>query len=122
MTRLEVPDPQLVSEPVPEVPPPGTGSRASGTSAVTIDAVTKVYGVVGDAVPALDHISLDVAPGQFVCLLGASGCGKSTLLNLVAGLDRPTAGTVTVQGRTTLMFQEAALLSLIHISEPTRPY
>ena len=109
MTRLEVPDPQLVSEPVPEVPPPGTGSRASGTSAVTIDAVTKVYGVVGDAVPALDHISLDVAPGQFVCLLGASGCGKSTLLNLVAGLDRPTAGTVTVQGRTTLMFQEAAL-------------
>jgi NitT/TauT family transport system ATP-binding protein len=68
-----------------------------------------VYGVVGDAVPALDHISLDVAPGQFVCLLGASGCGKSTLLNLVAGLDRPTAGTVMVQGRTTLMFQEAAL-------------
>jgi len=109
MTRLEVPDPQLVSESVPEVPPPGTDSRAPGTAAVTIDAVTKVYGVVGDAVPALDHISLDVTPGQFVCLLGASGCGKSTLLNLVAGLDRPTAGTVTVQGHTTLMFQEAAL-------------
>ena len=47
---------------------------------------------------ALDRVSLDVAPGEFVCLLGASGCGKSTLLNLVAGLDRPTAGTVDVDG------------------------
>ena len=37
----------------------------------------------------LDDITLDVAPGEFVTLLGASGCGKSTLLNLVAGLDRP---------------------------------
>src|SRR5262249_57662977 len=47
---------------------------------------------------------------EFVCLLGASGCGKSTLLNLVAGLDRPSAGTVEVDAeRTGLMFQEAAL-------------
>ena len=45
----------------------------------------------------------------FVCLVGASGCGKSTMLNLIADLDRPTAGTVEVQGRATLMFQEAAL-------------
>ena len=45
---------------------------------------------------ALDRVSLDVAAGEFVCLLGASGCGKSTLLNIVAGLDRPTAGTVEV--------------------------
>jgi NitT/TauT family transport system ATP-binding protein len=68
-----------------------------------------VYGHDGDAVPALDKVSLDVHRGEFVCLLGASGCGKSTLLNLVAGLDAPTAGTVEVDGRTTLMFQEAAL-------------
>jgi NitT/TauT family transport system ATP-binding protein len=60
-------------------------------------------------VPALDKVSLDVHRGEFVCLLGASGCGKSTLLNVVAGLDAPTAGTVEVDGRTTLMFQEAAL-------------
>ncbi len=59
--------------------------------------------------PALDQVSLNVGAGEFVCILGASGCGKSTLLNLVAGLDRPTAGTVDVDGRTTLMFQEAAL-------------
>ncbi|MEU9358904.1 ABC transporter ATP-binding protein [Streptomyces sp. NPDC051840] len=58
----------------------------------------------------LDDITLDVAPGEFVTLLGASGCGKSTLLNLVAGLDRPTAGSIeTPGGRPALMFQEHAL-------------
>ncbi len=78
-------------------------------SAVRIDAATKVYGHGRDAVAALDHVSLDVAGGEFVCLVGASGCGKSTLLNLVAGLDEPTAGGVEVHGRVGLMFQEAAL-------------
>ncbi|MFJ7058095.1 ABC transporter ATP-binding protein [Streptomyces griseobrunneus] len=58
----------------------------------------------------LDDITLDVAPGEFVTLLGASGCGKSTLLNLVAGLDRPSAGSIeTPGGRPALMFQEHAL-------------
>ncbi len=51
-----------------------------------------------------------MAPGEFVCLLGASGCGKSTLLNLIAGLDEPTAGTIAAAGRPALMFQEAALV------------
>ena len=60
-------------------------------------------------VAALDRVSLSVAPGEFVCLLGASGCGKSTLLNLIAGLDRPTSGTVRTGGRPALMFQESAL-------------
>jgi NitT/TauT family transport system ATP-binding protein len=59
----------------------------------------------------LQEVSLDVAEGEFVCLLGASGCGKSTLLNLIAGLDAPSSGTVEVRGgRPALMFQEAALL------------
>ena len=93
-------------EPAPVSLRTGAGSPA----AISLDAVTKVYGHAGNAVHALDAVSLDAAPGEFVCLLGASGCGKSTLLNIVAGLDRPTSGTVSVNGgNTTLMFQEAAL-------------
>ena len=61
--------------------------------------------------PVLDGIDLTVAPGEFVCLVGASGCGKSTLLNLVAGLTEPTAGRIEVTAeRPALMFQEPALL------------
>jgi NitT/TauT family transport system ATP-binding protein len=87
-----------------------THSRAvSGPRGVLVDDVVKVYGHTGNAVPALDHVSLSIGPGEFVCLLGASGCGKSTLLNLLAGLDRPTQGSVAVDGRTSLLFQEAAL-------------
>ena len=84
--------------------------RTHPTAAVSIADVSKVFASGRAPVVALDHISLDVAPGEFVCLLGASGCGKSTLLNIVAGLDQPTSGTVRVRAdKTGLMFQEAAL-------------
>jgi NitT/TauT family transport system ATP-binding protein len=81
-------------------PPPGT---------VELVGVRKVHGRGAQAVAALDGMDLSVRPGEIVCLVGASGCGKSTLLNLVAGLDQPTAGSVTVHGRTSVMFQESAL-------------
>ena len=84
--------------------------RVQPMAAVSIADVSKVFGNGRASVTALDHISLDVAPGEFVCLLGASGCGKSTLLNIVAGLDQPTSGQVSVRANHTgLMFQEAAL-------------
>jgi NitT/TauT family transport system ATP-binding protein len=80
-------------------------------AAVDLRDVGKVFGRGADAVTALTGVDLRVRPGEFVVLLGASGCGKSTLLNLVAGLDRPTTGTVEVaSGRPAVMFQEPALL------------
>ena len=85
-------------------------TRKEATTAVSVQGVSKVFGRGAHAVVALDKISLEVQRGEFVCLVGASGCGKSTLLNLVAGLERPTAGTVAVASeRTALLFQEAAL-------------
>ncbi|MFD8881767.1 ABC transporter ATP-binding protein [Streptomyces erythrochromogenes] len=61
---------------------------------VRLDDVHKEY---GDA-KALDGLSLEIRAGDAVAVMGPSGCGKSTLLNMVAGLDRPTSGTVEVQG------------------------
>jgi NitT/TauT family transport system ATP-binding protein len=75
--------------------------------AVQLASVSKRY---ANGVVALDRVALDVAPGEFVCIVGASGCGKSTLLSLMAGLDAPTGGAVSVRGRVAMMFQEAALL------------
>ncbi|MBW8803007.1 MAG: ABC transporter ATP-binding protein [Catenulisporales bacterium] len=84
--------------------------------AVRLTGIGKTFRDGGAAV--LDGIDLDVAPGEFVCLLGASGCGKSTLLNLVAGLDAPTQGSVEVpSGRAALMFQEAALFPWLTAGE-----
>ena len=74
--------------------PTSRPDRARPRPAIVLRDVSKVYGHAGAAVPALDRVSLEVATGEFVCLVGASGCGKSTLLNLVAGLDQPTSGTV----------------------------
>ncbi|MFD4742360.1 ABC transporter ATP-binding protein [Streptomyces virginiae] len=62
---------------------------------VRLDDVHKEY---GDA-KALDGLSLEIRAGDAVAVMGPSGCGKSTLLNMVAGLDRPTSGTVEVQGQ-----------------------
>jgi NitT/TauT family transport system ATP-binding protein len=92
--------------------PGGRQETAGGTTdAVRLTGVSKRYGVGARSVLALDQVSLAVAQGEFVCLIGASGCGKSTLLSLVAGLDKPTAGEIGVGGRRVgMMFQEPGLL------------
>lgn len=84
-------------------------SEINSDYSIRLNEVTKIYGQRNKRTVALDNIGLDVARGEFVCLVGASGCGKSTLLNLVASLDSVTSGTVEVNGRTALMFQESAL-------------
>ncbi len=74
--------------------------------------LTKVYGSGDTAVRALDNVSLQVEPGEFVAVMGPSGCGKSTLLHLLGGLDRPTSGAVTIDGHSLSDLSDARLTEL----------
>ncbi len=74
--------------------------------------LTKVYGSGDTAVRALDNVSLQVEPGEFVAVMGPSGCGKSTLLHLLGGLDRPTSGSVTIDGHNLTDLSDAKLTEL----------
>ena len=96
-----------------------TAEAADANTIPILEAVslTKVFGTGDDRTVALQDVSLDVAPGEFVTVVGASGCGKSTLLNLIAGLDQPSAGTLTVRGNVALMFQDATLLPWLTAAE-----
>ena len=64
-----------------------------------ISGIRKVFGKVDKAVEVLKRIDIDVAPGEFLILVGPSGCGKSTLLNIIAGLEEPSEGEITIGGR-----------------------
>jgi putative ABC transport system ATP-binding protein len=72
---------------------------SSSIAAVRTENVTRHYPMGESLIKAVDGVSISIEPGEFVALLGQSGSGKSTLLNLIAGLDRPTSGSVLVQGR-----------------------
>ncbi len=74
------------------------------------DNVSKSFGPEGAATVALFGVDMSIRAGEFVTIVGASGCGKSTLLNLFAGLDKPSDGSIHVDGKVALMFQEATLL------------
>ncbi len=76
----------------------GTGTVVS-LGAVELESVRKVYRRDGQEIIVLDGLSIRVADGDFLALMGPSGSGKTTLLNLIAGIDRPSSGRVTVAGR-----------------------
>ena len=92
-------------------------------SKLAIENVSKSFQTSSGKVLALDRVDLNVAEGEFVCLVGASGCGKSTLLNIIAGLEKPDSGAVladgkpiTAPGRERLvMFQEPALFPWLDV-------
>ena len=63
---------------------------------VRVQGVDRTFGTGHAAVPALREVSLEIAPGELVALVGRSGSGKTTLLNIIGGLDSPDAGTVTI--------------------------
>jgi putative ABC transport system ATP-binding protein len=67
-------------------------------NAIQLDDVVKTYPSSAGVFVAVDHLSLDIGEGEFVAVVGRSGSGKTTLLNLLAGIDRPTAGTVYAAG------------------------
>ena len=66
---------------------------------VEIRGLSKVYKRGGETLPVLDGLDLDIPRGDFLALMGPSGSGKSTLLNMIGGLDRPTSGSVAVDGQ-----------------------
>src|SRR5215468_5827225 len=74
---------------------------------IRLTGVSRAYGTAGP--PALDNVHLTVADGDAIAVMGPSGSGKSTLLNVIAGLDRPTSGTVEVAGTRLDTMSEAAL-------------
>ncbi len=101
----------------------GTASAApqpNGVAPVAVDVrdVTKEFGHGTAHTVALRDATLQIREQELVCLVGASGCGKTTLLNLIAGLDKPTSGTIeTGDRRVALMFQEANLFPWLTLEQ-----
>jgi NitT/TauT family transport system ATP-binding protein len=89
--------PALIAE---RLAPAAAAATAPVEPILRIEGVHKRFAASGREVEALRNVDLHVAPGEFVCIIGASGCGKSTLLRLVGGFDLPSAGRILMRGQT----------------------
>jgi multiple sugar transport system ATP-binding protein len=98
------------------------------SSALKISGIRKCFGKGDNAVEVLKRIDIDVAPGEFLILVGPSGCGKSTLLNIIAGLEEPTEGSISIGDRNVvgvppaqrdiaMVFQSYALYPTMSVAE-----
>ncbi len=76
---------------------------------IQLDHVTKTYHLGDETLLALNDVTLAIKPGEFVAITGPSGSGKSTLANIIGGLDRPTSGTVSVEGQNIAKMRDRAL-------------
>ena len=77
---------------------PATATVSPAPPLIRIEGLYKTYQRAGQAIPVLADLALNVAEGEFVALMGPSGSGKSTLLNLIAGIDKPSAGSIHIGG------------------------
>ncbi|PZN13896.1 MAG: macrolide ABC transporter ATP-binding protein [Proteobacteria bacterium] len=73
--------------------------QRAGTALISARNVSKIYKMGDQTVRALDNVSLEIAEGEFVAIMGPSGSGKSTMMNLIGALDVPTSGTLSIDGR-----------------------
>ena len=85
---------------------------AEVTAALAAESVVREFGEGESAVRAVNEVTVHIAPGEFVALVGRSGSGKTTLLNLLAGLDRPSSGKVWFEGRELSQMPERELVGL----------
>jgi NitT/TauT family transport system ATP-binding protein len=116
-------------KPGKDVPADGTAPLASPVpqkESIALSGVFRSYANSrGSFTPALQNIDLEIEQGEFVCIVGPSGCGKSTLLHLLAGLDRPTTGEISVDGNPVqgpgtdriLLFQELGLFPWLTVRQ-----
>ena len=84
-------------------------AEPTGEAMIKLRNIYKTYVRGEESIKVLEDLSLDIPKGSYEALMGPSGSGKSTLLNLIAGLDRPTSGTIEINGRRTEALGESAL-------------
>ena len=77
---------------------------------IALRDVTKIYAIGSEKLRALDGVDLEIYPGEFACLIGRSGSGKSTLLNMMAGLEKPSKGSIRIAGKQLERMSEAQLV------------